>query len=420
MTSQLLAGVRVVELTEVWAGPMAGSLLGDLGADVIKVESYPRNSITRALAATGPAAEGDGPIYERSPIHHLSNRNKRNITLNLRSEPGIEAFRRLLATADVFFEGYSSGTIERMGFGWEVCRSLNPRLSMISMPGWGVAGPYRGYVTLGSGLDAAAGHTALRGYPDGPMEDVHQIYHSDATGALTLVFAAVTALRRREQTGAGSFIDLSQIEALAWQLPGAYAEWTMLRRQPRRLGNVDPHVVPHGCYRAAGGEAGEDAWVVIAAENDGQWAAVARAAGHPEWAEPGHAWATVTGRLAARASIDAAMGAFAASGTAEAIADTVQHEGAIAAPVIGPASVLGSPQHAARAWLQTVEHRHAGVRLFPGFLWHVAPDAASWDRPCGLVGEHNDEVLAELGFSSAAIAELEAAGVIGRGYALPR
>ena len=198
MTSTLLKGLRVVELCEVWAGPMAGSLLGDLGADVIKVESFPRNSMTRPLATVQPWP-GEGPAFERSPIHHISNRNKRNIALNLRSEGGIEAMRRLLREADVFFEGYSAGTVEGLGFGWEVAHELNPNLIYLSLPGWGAKGPYQGYVTLGSGLDAAAGHTIVRGYPDRPVEDTQPIYHSDATGALAIVFAAVTALQQRER-----------------------------------------------------------------------------------------------------------------------------------------------------------------------------------------------------------------------------
>jgi crotonobetainyl-CoA:carnitine CoA-transferase CaiB-like acyl-CoA transferase len=416
MTSEMLAGIRVLEITEVWAGPTAGSLLGDLGADVIKIESFPRASMTRPLVESPTLVAGDGPPYERSGIHHLSNRNKRNIALNLQAEAGKEVMWRLIDAADVAFEGYSAGTVERLGFGWDVVHARNPRISMIAMPGWGFAGPYRGYVTLGSGLDAASGHTALRGYPGGPMEDVAQIYHSDATGALTVVFAAVTALRRREQTGEGSFVDLSQIEALTWQLPGPYAEWTMNGRLPERLGNRDPHVVPHGCYRAGSGEVADEPWVVIAAENDAQWTGVARAAGHPEWAERGHPWATVTGRLAAREAIDAALTDYALTGSAEGIAEAVQAAGGIAAPVTAAWSIMASPQIAARDWLVPVEHRYAGVRLFPGFPWRTEPDAASWDRPCGLVGECNHEVLAEVGFSAREIAALEADGVIGDRY----
>ena len=415
MTSTLLKGLRVVELCEVWAGPMAGSLLGDLGADVIKVESFPRNSMTRPLATVQPWP-GEGPAFERSPIHHISNRNKRNIALNLRSEGGIEAMRRLLREADVFFEGYSAGTVEGLGFGWEVAHELNPNLIYLSLPGWGAQGPYQGYVTLGSGLDAAAGHTIVRGYPDRPVEDTQPIYHSDATGALAIVFAAVTALQQRERTGTGTFVDISQIEVLNWHLPALVADWAVNHRRQERVGNTDPLIVPHRCYRAAAGEAGEDSWVFVAAEDDAQWNALAGAVGHPEWAKRGHPWATITGRLAHRDEIDGALAEFVASGTAEEIADRLSSAGAIAAPAVAPWSLLSNPQLQARNWLQYVDHPYVGTQVFPGFLWEVEPDEPSWDRPSGLVGECNREVLADLGFSEAEIEDLYAQGAVGDRY----
>ena len=416
MTSRLLDGIRAVELCEVWAGPMAGSLLGDLGADVVKVESFPRNSMSRPLAAPIPGP-GEGPVWERSHVHHLANRNKRNIALNIRTEAGTAVMRDLLASADIFFEGYSAGTVDRMGFDWETARAINPRLIYVSLPGWGARGPYEGYVTLGSGLDAAGGHTAVRGYPERSMEETSPIYHSDATGALAVIFAVITALHRREQTGLGSYIDISQIEVLNWHLPGQVAEWAMNRRLPERLGNRDPLIVPHGCFRAAGGEAGDDdSWVVVAAETDHQWAGLAKAMGHPEWAERGHPWSTIPGRLGARDAVHEAVRTFVASEPAERVAALVQQHGAIAAPVIAPWSLLADPQHSHREWMQTVVHPYVGVQMFPGFPWRVSPDAASWDRPTGLVGEYNDEVLAGLGYSADAIGRLEAEGVIGTRY----
>ncbi len=415
MTSRLLEGIRAVELCEVWAGPMAGSLLGDLGADVVKVESFPRNSMSRPLAAPIPGP-GDGPLWERSHVHHLANRNKRNIALNIRTEAGTAILRDLLASADIFFEGYSAGTVDRMGFDWETARAINPRLIYVSLPGWGARGPYEGYVTLGSGLDAAGGHTVVRGYPDRPLEETTPIFHSDATGALALIFAVVTALHRREQTGLGTYIDISQIEVLNWHLPGQVAEWAMNRRLPERLGNRDPLIVPHGCFRADGGEAGDDSWVVVAAETDRQWAGLAGAMGHPEWAERGHLWATIPGRLASRDAVHDAVRTFVGTDAAERIVEIVQGNGAIAAPVVAPWSLLADPQHLHREWMQTVDHTYVGTQMFPGFPWRVSPDAASWDRPTALVGEHNHEVLQSLGYSPEAIALLQTDGVIGDRY----
>jgi crotonobetainyl-CoA:carnitine CoA-transferase CaiB-like acyl-CoA transferase len=299
-----------------------------------------------------------------------------------------------------------------MGWGWDVLREVNPRLVMVSMPGWGAKGPYQGYVTLGSGLDASSGHTSVRGYPGHPPEDTQPIFHSDATGALTLIFAALTALRRRDATGEGMFVDLSQIEAMTWQLPGLLAEYTFHGRVAQPLGNDDPHIVPHAVYRAAG----EDQWVFVAAEDDAQWAALAQALGHLEWAQDGHPWASVPGRLRARADVDAAIEAFTRERNPHEAADAIQAAGAIAAPVVNSPTMATSPQLLARDWFRFVTHRYAGTNMMPGFIWRVAPDAPSWDRPSGLVGEHNDEVLAEIGLTREEIEALERDGVIGRAY----
>jgi len=427
VTSQLLAGIRVLDLTEVWAGPMGTSLLGDLGADVIKIESFPRpSSVTRTTPAA-PGGEPDDPPWERIAIHHIANRNKRNLTLNIRTERGAEILRQLIADADVMIEGYSAGTIERLGFGWDVAHELNDRLIMLSMPGWGAEGPYRGYVTLGSGLDSTVGHAAVRGYPDRPLEQIPPIFHTDATGAVAVVSAIMSGLFQRERTGHGLFVDMSQAETFSWQLPGLLAEYTLNNRVPVQLGNRDPHVVPHGCYRAAGGattdataaqpEASrETSWVVIEARTDTEWRGVAIAAGHEEWAEAGHPWATVVGRLRAREAIDAALAQYAAGDTAENIAAAVINAGGIASPVNHHSALLSSEQLSDRGWLQPVEHRYMGLQLMPGFPWSIEPDAASVDHPAGLLGEHNHEVLREIGLSNDQIGSLEAEGVIGNAY----
>lgn len=416
MTTRLLDGIRIVDMTEVWAGPMGASFLGDLGASVVKVESYPRPpTITRPLCE-GSTVPGEGPPWERAGGHHMANRNKRGMALNIRTDAGREVLDRLLGHVDVFIEGYSAGTIDELGFPWARLHALNPSLIMISMPGWGVDGPYRGYATLGSGLDSTLGHAAVRGYPAGAADEIPTMYHTDATGAVALVFAVVSALLRREQTGTGCFIDLSQAEAFAWQLPGLYAEWTMNGRIPQRMGNVDPHVVPHGCYRTAPGLGGGESWVTVAAETDDQWRGVATGLGHPEWADRTHPWATVVGRLRHRKAIDEAIGAIALSRTDEEIAEAVSAAGGLAQPVVPHVGLLSSPQLAARSWLLTVDHRYAGTQTLAGFPWRVQPDAPSVDRPCALVGEHNHEVLSELGYGDAEIARLEAERVIGNRY----
>ena len=417
MAGRALAGVRVIDLAEVHAGPLGATLLADLGADVIKVESYPRTSLTRPLRPDARVADGPGPPYERTAPQTQSNRNKRFLALNIVDAAGAEVLHRLLDSADVVIEGYAAGTIQRLGFGWEAVHPRHPRLSMISMPAWGLAGPYFGYVALGSGVEGTTGHLRLRGLPGGDVEDIPSTVATDASAPLAVAVASICALRRREATGVGSFIDLSHAEAFSWYLAGLLGEQVLAGRTPRPLGNSDPYIVPHGCYRAAGdGRSGSGHWVAVAAETDAQWAGIASLLGHPEWAQDGHPWAGVAGRLGGRAQIDAVLAAWVGIRDRWEVADAVQQAGAIAAPVLEPSAMLASPQLQARSWFVPVVHRYLGERLMSGFLARVAPDAPSWERPAGLVGEHNEELLSELGYARPEITKLRAGGVIGESY----
>ncbi len=412
MTSTALSGVRVIDLAEVWAGPFGACLLADMGADVVKVESFPRRSLTRPLVPDARVADGPGPVYERVDSQIQGNRSKRHIAIDFRSEGGAGILRRLLRWGDVIIEGFAAGTIDRAGFGWEAVHGLNPRISMISMPAWGVRGPYRGYVALGSSIDAHVGHVSLRGVPGGAVEDVPGGFHTDATSPIEVVFAALAALNRRERTGEGSFIDLSQAEGFAWGLAGSLAEWEIAGRVPAPLGNRDPHIVPHGCYPTA--VPGQ--WVVVCAQSDAQWAGLAEALGHPEWAEDGHAWASAAGRLRAREEIDGAIAAFTGARSQADSSDELQSRGVVAAPVAAPSALLPSPQMQHRGWFQPVDQPYFGTRLFPGFLWQMAPDPPEYERPSGLIGEHNHDVLSELGYGEGEIRALEEAYAIGDRY----
>jgi len=260
MTPQPLEGYRIIDMTEVWAGPMGTSLLGDLGAEVLRLESFPRASVSRPAEFRPPPPGGPSlsppttnPMAQARPwdtsvIYHLANRNKKGFALNLATERGKGLFYQLISKSDAFAIGYSAGTAAKLGLDYPTLREHNADLVMLSMPGWGERGPYQNYVTLGSGLDAYAGHHYLRGYPDLDPTRTPQIFHSDATGALAMAFALIAALRHRERTGHGQFVDMSQVEVLLTHMARPAMDWVMNNRVVQPQGNVEPTMSPHAAF----------------------------------------------------------------------------------------------------------------------------------------------------------------------------
>ncbi len=335
------------------------------------------------------------------------------MAINLKREKGAAAFRRLLARADVVIDSFSAGTMEKLGFDWERMHGDAPRLIRLSLPGWGLSGPYQGYVSFGGGFDCVTGHTAVRGYPWRGVEETSPITHSRRDGAARHRLRGRDRAARARAHGRGDACrPLAGGGTREPKSPACSPSGPSTGASRRASATAEQHVVPHDCYRASG----EDRWVVLAAEDDAQWGALARAVGHPEWAQDGHPWATVVGRLRDREAVDRALAEHAAGAEAEALADLVQEEGGIAAAVAGPQEMLLSPQLNARSWFPTIEHPYTGPRIQAGFLWRFGPDTLSWDLPCGLVGEYNRELLREHGYDDDEIDRLEADGVIGNAY----
>lgn len=414
-----LRGLRVIELCEVWAGPMGCSLLGDVGAEVIKIESFPRASMTRAVRQPPPArsrgyvgTQEEPRPWERSSTHNMANRNKLGITLNLATDEGRALLRRLIAAADAVVDGYSAGTMDRLGCGYEAMSDANPGIVWLSMPGWGVRGPYAGYVTLGSGLDATSGHWTLRGYPGDDASRTPSIFHTDATGANAIVIAVMAALFRRRRTGRGQRIDMSQMEVFLPHLARPLMDVAMNGRVAGPLGNRDPAMAPHGVYRCAG----DDRWVAIAVENDRQWQGLRRALGDPEWARDGR-FAHTIGRLRYQDEIDDGIGRWTCGLDPRAAASALQAEGVPAMIVANEADGASDPHIVDRKFIEDVTLPSGHRVRQPGPLWRYSDVRLSIVRPPSSVGQHNREVLGGLlGLSEAEQEALTNAGVIGDTY----
>ena len=397
-----LAGLRFIEVTANWAGPIAGRHFADLGADVIKVELHTKPA-TRALVYTPPDLWPDH--YHRAGYFNKLNRNKRAVCLNLAMPEGRDVLLALAARADGLIENNAARVMTQLGVGYDVLREANPGLVMCSMAGFGATGPERHYSAYGSNIEAMSGLASVLGYGPGEYFGTGSYYADPVTGNLG---AAVTlaALHGRRAHGRGRWIDMSLFEAVLPFFAQELLTFAATGEAPEPIGNVSPVYAPQGVHRCAG----EDHWLALTVRDGDEFAALARAIGRPDLAaEP---WAaTVEGRRAHAAAIDAAIGEWTASRPVTAAAGALQTAGLAAAPVMANWQVVSDNHLHDRDFFVRVRHPVAGTHLFPGFPWRFAETPAAIARPAPLFAQHNMEVFSDLlGMDEAAVEALYAAG----------
>lgn len=399
----LLDGVRVLDFTRVWSGPLCARILADLGAEVIRIEP--------PFARPAQGAQRREAVSQRGGISQLKlNRNKLGVSLDLQHPRGREIARQLAAMADVIVENFTARVMPQFGLDYPSLRAVNPRLVMLSMPGFGSTGPYRDYTAYGPAIEPMTGLCSLLGYPGGPPLN-SAIAYPDAVAGVTAACAILVALVHQRRTGVGQWIDLSQMEATTSLLGEYFLAYQMRGEEPERLGNGHPQWAPCGTYRCAG----EDEWVTIAVRDDAEWAALCRAIGLERWlAEP--AYATASGRRARRAELDRLISAWTQKRSKSAVMETLQRAGVPAGAVLNGKDLWEDPQLRARGFF--VEARADDGQTFPmpgtpivingqrRAVWSAAPK----------LGEHNRRVLCDvLGLSMDEVRGLEKAGVLGGG-----
>jgi crotonobetainyl-CoA:carnitine CoA-transferase CaiB-like acyl-CoA transferase len=407
-----LHGVRVLDLTLVWAGPYATMLLGDLGAEVIRVDN-PKFFPTATRGATprprpGRAAEA-GPIWGAFPHHDPGRRpwnrvggfvgharSKLGVTLDLRSDLGRETFLRLVERSDVLIENNSAKVLGNLGIGWDVLHARNPRLIVVRMPSIGLEGPYAHYVGFGAHVEALTGFTSLRGYTDLDLSANGPTYHMDPASGTAAAFATLAALRRRERTGIGECIELAQAENLLHHLGDHLVEASLSGTARERLGNRHPVYAPQGAYRCAdpAGTAPDGRWVVLTVTDDADWAGLRRAMGDPAWAAD-ERFATAEGRRAHHDELDGHLEAWTSGLDRFEAARRIQAEGVAAGPILDEADLVADPHLAARGFFRRNGSDDVGQWDLPGHLWH-------WDGPplafgpIQRMGADNDYVLRDV------------------------
>ncbi len=416
-----LKGIRVIDHGVVYTGTAATTMLADMGAEVIRVESISRfPAWTRGVVARPPdpsfgypeSHPGERP-WDRWYQLHATSRNKLGITLEMNQPRGAEIYKRLVAISDIIIENFSQGTMDRLGLGYDVLREAKPDIIMVSASGLGSVGPYQGYSTFGSNIDAFSGMMMLRGYPGDPplMRDPSNVW-ADNVAAGTVAFAALAALYYRRKTGKGQYIDLSQAEAFIPQMGGTVLDYTINGKIPQATGNRDPGYAPQGCYRCKG----QDMWVNISVVTQEQWLAFCRVLGNPEWSKAARLF-SVSDRLLNHDELDVLIARWTMEHDRYEVMHLLQSAGIPAGPVLGPAGVYADPHLKERGFFREVTHREAGTHLYPGmcFKYDNTPVEIRIPAPC--LGEHNDYVFGQLlGMTAQEIEQLKTENIIGDAY----
>lgn len=410
-----LKGLRVLDLTTWWAGPLATMILADLGAEVIKIEAIQRMDNWRA-----PLADlSEQSWWETSPLFNAVQRNKFGLTLNLTDPKGVSLFKQLVAKSDFVFENFSRRVMPQFGLTYDVLCEINPRLIMVSQTGFGQDGPWADYISFANVAESLAGIAHLTGNADGPPCISGQML-GDSLSGVHGACAALLALQELRHTGVGQHIDLSQLEVNLPPVAEALADQQMNQRTWKRDGNRHPHMSPHGCYPAEG----ENRWLVIAVTSDEQWVKLVelwkKDKLHTTATERADHWASdktlrdLAGRKSNEDRIDLELADWTRQWPRDELVTLLRKTGIPVAPVLGPSEILTEPHLKAREYFKLVDRAHVGVQPYPGSPIRFSKSRFDIERPAPKLGEHNEEVLKSiLGLSDTEIKQLEQDRVIG-------
>jgi crotonobetainyl-CoA:carnitine CoA-transferase CaiB-like acyl-CoA transferase len=404
-----LAGLRVVELTTAWAGPMAGRILAFLGAEVIHVESASRLDSWRQHRQVFSAYRyprdglGERP-WNRVALFNAQNVNKLSLSVDLKKPGGKDVLLGLLARSDVLLCNFTPGTLARLGLSRDHLVPLRPDIIVVEMPAFGLAGPMAHGPAIGPTMEMAAGMANMIGYPDGPPMTTGPTY-PDPIGAFHGAAAVLTALLHRRRGGPGQHVEVPQVEAAMHYIGDHILHAVATGEDPPRFGNLLPWAVPHGIFPAAG----DDQWIAVAAPDDAAFAALSRVMGRPDLA----AHADLRGRLANRAAIEDAVAAWTSRQDKHAAAEALQAAGVPAAPVNDAAEAFASPYLAFRGHFTDLDHPEVGRTAHEGLPFRLSDTPGAQYRAAPCLGQHNHAILREvLGLTDAEIARLEQAGTI--------
>jgi len=389
-----LAGVKVLELAQIMAGPTCGLMLADLGADVIKVERVPGGDDTRLM--NRPSVAGESAAFM------AMNRNKRGIALNLKLPAAQEALKRMVTRADVLTENYRKGALDKLGLGYEALKALNPGLIYCSISGYGRTGPYAdkgGFDLIAQGM---SGLMAVTGEPGGAPVKVGSPV-CDINAGLLGALGVVAAYAHRLKTGEGQLVDTSLFEAGVQQTYWQSAIYFATGAAPGPSGSAHILSAPYQAFRAA------DGWLTIGGANQANWQRLARVLGAPQWIDDAR-FRTNADRMKNLEALVALMSERLKTRRAREWIVALEAEGVPCGPINSIAEMAADAQTAAREMVVQLEHPRAGRTRALGLPIKLSATPGKVSRPAPLLGEHTREVLAEFGFSRPEVEALIAEG----------
>jgi crotonobetainyl-CoA:carnitine CoA-transferase CaiB-like acyl-CoA transferase len=409
MGYKLLEGIRVLDLTMVFAGPLATKILTDLGAEVIKIESTVRADVFTRANVYPENEPGEEP-WNRGCIFHSINAGKRGISLNLGSEEGREIFKRLVKISDVVIENFSPRVMENWGLSYKELKKIEPDIIMVSISGLGHYGPLRDFYMYVPGMEGMSGLAYNTGYPDEPPLQSGYAYGDWVTG-VNAAAALFIALYYRHRTGKGQYVDVAGREAVSCHIGEIIMDYTLNGRDPMRAGNRHPTAAPHGCYRCKG----EDSWVNIAVENDEQWQRFCQALGNPEWTKS-ERFTEAQSRWQNQEDLDRLVEEWTSQHDHYEVMHILQKAGVPSGAVLNMKEVNLDPQLVERGFFQVIDHGEGiGKRPLASHLPAKFSGIESFvHRRAPRFGQDNQYVYGNLlGMSKGEIAKLEEEKVIG-------
>jgi crotonobetainyl-CoA:carnitine CoA-transferase CaiB-like acyl-CoA transferase len=393
--NQALAGICVLDFSQVGAGPTCGMLLGDMGADVIKIEA-PGGDIGRKL---GPPWQNGESVVSMS-----FNRNKRSIVIDLKKPQGPAIVARMAQQADVVLESFRPGVMDKFGIGYAALAAMTPGIVFCSISAYGQSGPWRDKPGVDGMVQAVSGLMSTIGVEGAPPAKV-QVPAVDMTTGFLATTAVLAALRERDRTGRGQHLDVNMYNSALMLQQSGIASYLSSGEKPARIGSAAPYSAPNEAYRT------RDGWIMIAAYHDDRWKALCQVLGEPGLASHPD-FATNPARVANRAQLAEALGRHLAEKTTAEWQAAMEARDIICGPIAEYDAVMASPQLAHNGVIVEMEHPAAGKVRMPGMAFGDSDAQARVRRAPPMIGAHSREVLEQFGFGADQIESLLSTGAV--------